>query len=148
MMGSAGVGGAFTAGDIYMLGDCQLDGLPPEQNFTFMTNLTAAALPHASPVGDGLLSLSFFYSFPAGVEFDWHGTDGDPPTVIFYFGKTLPESIYKGMTRVALIRMAVQVLAITLRVKSVDITALLDTGSPITVLNPQAALEAPARRPS
>ena len=73
-------------GTLYELGDCQLAGLPPPP-MTFVRNLSAAALPFASPVGVGLLGLPLFWTFPAGVEFDWHGTDGDPPTIIFYFGQ-------------------------------------------------------------
>jgi hypothetical protein len=142
ILGAAGVGGTFLAGDIVLLGDCQLDGLPPGNNFTFMTNLTAAALPHASPVGHGLLSLSFFLSFPAGVEFDWYGTDGDPPTVIFYYGQELPENVKAGLTRVPLERLAAQVLSLTVNVNGTDMPALLDTGSPITVINHQAAKQA------
>lgn len=142
ILGSAGVGGAFLPGDIFLLGDCQLAGLPQGQNFTFMTNLTAAALPHPSPVGDGLLSLSFFLSFPAGVEFDWYGTDGDPPTVIFYYGKELRENVKAGLTRVPLERLAVQVLSLTVNVNGTDMPALLDTGAPITILSHQAAKQA------
>jgi hypothetical protein len=142
ILGSAGVGGTFLAGDIFLLGDCQLDGLPPGNNFTFMTNLTAAALPHASPVGHGLLSLSFFLSFPAGVEFDWYGTDGDPPTVIFYYGKELPENVKAGLIRVPLERLAAQVLSVTINVNGTNMPALLDTGSPITVMNHEAAKQA------
>ena len=85
--GSAGVGGLFEAGNLYDLGDCKLEGLPPDQNNIFMTNLTAFKLPNSSPVANGLLGIPFFLSFPAGVEFDWSGTDGDPPTVIFYYGR-------------------------------------------------------------
>ena len=142
ILGSAGVGGTFLPGDVFLLGDCQLAGLPQGQNFTFMTNLTAAALPHASPVGDGLLSLSFFLSFLAGVEFDWYGTDGDPPTVIFYYGKDLQENVKAAMTRVPLERLAVQVLSLTINVNGTDMPALLDTGAPITILSHQAAKQA------
>jgi predicted aspartyl protease len=134
--GSAGVKG----GDLYLLGDCQLDGLPFPV-FTFLRNLTAAALPYASPVGVGLLSLALFYSFPAGVEFDWYGTDGDPPSIIFYFGKPdhAPKEVVATMKRVPLTPLAVGVMTLNITMNGVELPALLDTGSPITVLNPQAA---------
>ena len=92
ILGSAGAGGSFQAGDIVLLGDCKLGGVPPDQqNVKFMKNLTAAALDLgiANAVADGLLGVSFFQSFPEGVEFDWHGTDGDEPTVQFW--RMLPE---------------------------------------------------------
>lgn len=140
IVGSAGVGGSFLPGDIVRLGDCQLEGLPPGQDFTFLTNLTAAALsPRASPVCDGLLGLSFFLSFPAGVELDWYGTDGDPPTTIFYYGRELPEDAREGTTRVPLKRLAANVLSMTIDVNGTEVTALLDTGAPMTVLNRRAA---------
>jgi predicted aspartyl protease len=140
LVGSTGSGFKH-AGDLYRLGDCELNGLP--QNVTFMTNLTAAALPYASPVGVGLLSLAFLYSFPAGVEVDWHGTDGDPPTIIFYFGKELPQDVISkstiNMTRVPLRPLVGGVLTLTIHVNGVEMPALLDTGSPITVISREAA---------
>jgi hypothetical protein len=90
---AAGLGGSLRGGDYMLLGDCRLAGMPPGQDFLFMSNLTAAALPYASPVGQGVLGLSFFECFPAGVEFDWYGTDGDPPTIIFYTGDQLPDTM-------------------------------------------------------
>ena len=141
-----GTGGAgLKAGDLYQLGDCQLDGLPPEQTTTFVKNLTAAALPYASPVGHGLLGLNFFMSFPAGVEFDWYGTDGDPPTTIFYYGKKIhkeAQNVFKNMTRVPLKQLDCGLLSLTVNVNGVDMPAILDTGSPITVLNQDAAKQA------
>jgi hypothetical protein len=144
IIGSVGVGGSFQAGEGYFrLGNCTLEGLPPDQNYTFMTNLTALALPHPSPAGDGLLSLTLFSSFPAWVEFDWHGTDGDPPTLIFYFGTELPESARKGLTRVPLERNAVAgILSLTINMNGKDMPAILDTGSPMTVISHQVAKEA------
>lgn len=141
LIGSAGVGGALAPGDIFLLGDCQLDGVPG--NYTFMTNLTAAGLPHASPVGaDGLLGVSFFMSFPAGVEFDWHGTDGDPPTIVFYFGPNMPEQLSDTMTRVELELLPVGVFTMNVDIDGTTARAMVDTGSPITVLNPNAAEKA------
>jgi hypothetical protein len=43
----------------YLLGSCQLEGLSDEvERFTFMTDLTASALPVASPASAGLLQSS------------------------------------------------------------------------------------------
>jgi len=140
LLGSgSGVGGSLNAGDIYMLGDAHLVGMP--QDFTFMRNLTAAAFQYASPAGSGLLGMTFFQSFPAGVEFDWFGTDGDEPTIIFYLGKDLPQEVQANMTaRVPLTPLGVaQVLSLTVNINGTDLPALLDTGSPVTVLNRQAA---------
>ena len=110
------------------------------QNVTVMTNLMAAALPYTSPVCVGLFSLAFLYSFPAGVEVDWHGTDGDPPTIIFYFGNDLPhDAISNSMTRVPLHPLVGGVLTLTIHVNGVEMSALLDTGAPITVLSREAA---------
>jgi len=140
ILGSAGIGGTLTPGDTFALGDCELVGLPPEQTTTFMRNLTAAGLGFSTPVGNGLLSLSFFLSFPAGVEFDWHGTDGDPPTLIFYYGKELPtfNNVRQGLVRVPLERLPVGLTSLTVNINGTDIPALLDTGAPITVLNQEA----------
>ena len=145
VLGSAGAGGSFQAGDIVMLGDCQLSGMPEEQeNVTFMTNLTAAALElgSASSVGGGLLGTSFFGRFPAGVEFDWYGTDGDPPTIIFYFGKFLPDHAKKNAFCVPLEEESFfTVPEITVNFNGVDLRAIIDTGSPITIVSPDAAEE-------
>lgn len=141
ILGSAGIGGSISAGDVYQVGDCELDGLPPEQTTRFMNNLTAAAFERSTPVGDGLLGLNFFLSFPAGVEFDWYGTDGDPPTLIFYYGKDLPTmgNVRQGLKRVPLKLLPVGLLSITININGTEMPALLDTGSPITVLNQEAA---------
>lgn len=141
LLGSAGIGGTIQPGDVFELGDCELNGLPPEQTTTFMKNLTAASIGHSTPVGDGLLGLNFFLSFPAGVEFDWYGTDGDPPTIIFYYGKELPKmnNVQKGLVRVPLKLLPVGLLSLTVNINGKDMPALLDTGSPITVLNQEAA---------
>ena len=141
VLGSAGIGGRVKPGDIFKLGDCELVGLPPEQTARFMKNLTAAAIEHSTPVGDGLLGLNFFLSFPAGVEFDWYGTDGDPPTLVFYYGNDLPaiDNVQEGLVRVPLTRLPVGLLSLTVNINGVDMPALLDTGSIVTVLNKEAA---------
>jgi hypothetical protein len=190
---------SMMGGYFYSLGTrCQLVGLPPEQQeFIFLRNLSAVSLTKASPVGHGILGQMFFRSFPAGVEFDWSGTDGDPPTLIFHFGRSSRPSsrrqqqqqqkqqqqqqqqqqqgprrrrsimdndddiddgmddiivldngdgdddpITRGMTRVPLRRLPGHVFAITLKINNgsgVEIPALLDTGAPMTIFNPEAA---------
>lgn len=144
-VGSAGV---ISGGSTYMLGDSQLDGVG--EDFTFMQELTASALPIASPAAAGLLSLAFFYCFEGGVEFDWGSEqvmeDGmqKPPSVTFYgqvdnnFTKILD-----GMTRVPIQPVPVTNLpSVIIKVNGIEMPALLDTGSPITVLNKQAAQQA------
>ncbi|GKY95379.1 hypothetical protein MPSEU_000499500 [Mayamaea pseudoterrestris] len=133
--------GAMLGGETYMLGDAQLDGLPADAgNFTFMTQLTASALPVASPAAAGLLSLAFLYTFD-GVCFDWTASEDKPPSVTFY--ERVPESALAGMTRVAIQPVPMtQLPSIMLRVNGCDMPALLDTGSPITVFNAEAAKQA------
>lgn len=142
-LATSGMGGNFAPGDLVKLGDCKLDGLPPEQShLMFMRGLTAASLPHASPLDtSGLLGTPFFQSF-AGVEFDWYGTDGDPPTFIFYFGEDLPDSATKDMAKVPLQRLEVDLFTVNISINGAQMPALLDTGSPITVINPKAAKDA------
>jgi hypothetical protein len=144
-VGSAGV---ISGGSTYMLGDSQLDGVG--EDFTFMQELTASALPIASPAAAGLLSLAFFNCFEGGVEFDWGSAqvmeDGMqiPPSVTFYgqvdnnFSKILD-----SMTRVPIQSVPVTNLpSVTIKVNGIEMPALLDTGSPITVLNKKAAQQA------
>ncbi|CAB9502555.1 expressed unknown protein [Seminavis robusta] len=138
-LATSGVGGSFAPGELVLLGDCALAGLPPAQShMLFLRNLTASALPHAGPTA-GLLGSSFVGMF-AGVEFDWYGTDGDPPTMGFYFGKSpLPLSVTQGMVRVPLQSGGLGLFIVSTTVNGVEIPALVDTGSPITILTKQAA---------
>lgn len=132
-----GAGGAISGGDTFLLGDCEIDGLAKEDKFTFMTDLTASALPVASPTSAGLLSLAFFNCFPGGVEFNW-GSDKTPASVTFHGDEEHLE--LEGMVRVPITTLPLTLLpTVTLRINGVDIPALFDTGSPITVLNAQAA---------
>uniref|UniRef100_A0A7S4J1K7 Uncharacterized protein n=1 Tax=Odontella aurita TaxID=265563 RepID=A0A7S4J1K7_9STRA len=79
-----GAGGAISGGDTYMLGDCELDGLPEDDRFTFMSGLTASALPVASPSAAGLLGVYFFNAFPGGVELSWDMSGSKPPAATFF----------------------------------------------------------------
>jgi predicted aspartyl protease len=144
ILASAGAGGSFQPGDFVMLGDCQLGDMPKDQpNITFMTNLTAAAidLGVANMFSNGLLGSSFFECFPAGVEFDFHGTDGDPPTIIFYYGQSLPDWAKNNSLCIPIGEYWCGVPTIIVIVNGINITAIIDTGSPITILSPNAARE-------
>ena len=135
LLGSSGMGGSIAVGDVYLLGDCQLEGLPPPAR-TFVRNLTATSLEHSCPAGDGLLGQSFLNMF-AAVEFDWKGTDGDPPTVIFYFAAP-GKDVTREMSCVPIKRWA-NLVTIEISVNNVTLSALVDTGSPVTVFHPLAA---------
>jgi hypothetical protein len=133
---------APTGGQTYLLGDAQLEGLPlaeGEEPFTFMTGLTASVLPVASPAAAGLLSLAFLQVFQGGVEFGWGSLDRRPPSVTFYGDKSMDASVLKDRTKVSIQRIPVtQLPSIIVSINGVEMSALLDTGSPITVLNAQA----------
>lgn len=154
----AGVGAAgdISGGTTYLLGDCELDlgvtkqtpekGSDEDENtsdeFIFMKGLTASALPVASPAAAGLLSLAFFYCFEGGVEFSWgQGTNTANqalPSVTF-FGSTKRLDI-NGLTCIPFESLPVSMLpSVTLCINNIEIPALFDTGSPITVLNARAA---------
>jgi Aspartyl protease len=145
LVGTTSIGGSTPGGDIHWLGECQLVGIPNERNFTFVRDMIAASLSHASPVGDGILGNLFFASF-AGVEWDWYGSDGDPPSVAFYCNSGAVSDVTgkNNMTRVALERFASQVFALNITVNGTHelLTALLDTGSPVTVFSQRAAEQA------
>jgi hypothetical protein len=130
-----GAGGAIRGGQTFLLGDAELDGL--SEKFTFMSGLTASALPVASPASAGILSLAFFNCFSGGVEFDW-GSEAIPSSVTFHGDKEHLD--LDEMTRIPFESLPVTLLpSVTLRINGVDMPALFDTGSPITVLNAQAA---------
>ena len=150
--GGVSVSGPIAGGHTYMLGSCELEGLPKDQQFVFMENLTASALPVASPAAAGLLSLPFFHCFEGGVEFDWQGKvevgqDGQeqrlPPSVTFYDSADNSASLRQDMAKVSIREIPITRLPkVTLNINGVKIPALFDTGSPITVLNAQAAEKA------
>ena len=136
---AAGMGGEFSPGDLVILGDAALAGLPVEQrDVVFIRNLMAIASPRASPT-DGILGSSFCSMFLGGVEFDWYGTDANPPTFCFYFSHdTTSLSYTKGMTRIPM-RHVFGLYTVTIAVNGNEIIALLDTGSSITILNEKTA---------
>lgn len=135
--------GLINGGTTYMLGDSQLDGIQDGSNFTFMTDLTASVVGVSNPGAAGLLSLAFFHAFD-GVEFQWssqqHAESGAelPPAVTFY--PHVPESILQTKQRVAIEPIPItQLPSVIINVNGVQLPALLDTGSPVTVFNAQAA---------
>ena len=131
--GGVGAGGAIGGGATFLLGDCELD-LP--ERFPFMGGLTASALPGvATPAGAGILGLPFLFSLPGGVEFKW----GDEPELTLFGDARGSEDLTDGLCEVAADQLESGLVACTLTVDGVDIPALLDTGSPITVLNDAAA---------
>ena len=143
--GGVGASGSLMGGDTFLLGDAELD-IPRdadsvdeelEDNFIFMQGLTASALPVASPAAAGLLSLSFFYCFEGGVEFEW-GDQTTAPSITFY-GSDMHLNVDE-MTRIPFEPLPVSLLpSVTISINGVDMPALFDTGSPITVLNRKAA---------
>ena len=154
-----GSSGAISGGNTYVLGDTELEGVIPagasnseSGSFVFMQNLTASALPVASPASAGLMSLAFFYCFKGGVEFSWGLSYGEedgiatpnPPSIAFYAEKgPMAASAVRGLSKVKIDPIPVtQLPSITLKINGIEIPALLDTGSPITVLNSQAAKQA------
>lgn len=140
--------GAITGGDTFMLGDCELEGLG-EEPFTFMQNLTASALPVANPGSAGLLSLAFFYCFEGGVEFNWGDVaqqmENDklknPPSMTFFGTEDeLFEQAISGLSKTTIVPVPVtQLPSVTIKINGIEMPALLDTGSPVTVLNSGAA---------
>lgn len=109
-----------------------------------MTNLTAAALPVANPATAGLLSLAFLYTFPGGVEFTWGAADDDgtittPPSIAFHGDQDISAAT-QDLVRVPIQPLPVTNLpSVTIQINGVSMPALLDTGSPVTVMNAQAA---------
>lgn len=142
--GGLGTQGAILGGNTFLLGDAQLEGVPTEENVMFMTNLTAAALPVANPATAGLLSLAFLYTFPGGVEFTWGAVDANGsvttrPSIAFH-GDSDVSTVTQDMKRVSIQSLPITNLpSVTIQMNGVSMPGLLDTGSPITVMNAQAA---------
>jgi hypothetical protein len=145
--GGLGTQGAILGGDTFLLGDAQLEGViidDDDKEALFMTNLTAAALPVANPATAGLLSLAFLYTFPGGVEFTWGTVKPDGSMETFpsfaFYGQDDVNAATQDMIRVPITSLPVTNLpSVTIQINGVSMPALLDTGSPITVLNAQAA---------
>ena len=140
LLGTAGAAGSFETGDIVLLGNCTQGGMPADYNQTFMYNMTAASidLGIATKVCVGLLGVPFFSSFGA-VEFDWWGTDGDPPTIQFYYSKVLPDFALKNTHQIPLEESFFGMPQITININGHYLRAVIDTGSPITIMSIEAA---------
>ena len=155
--GGVSAGGTLAGGATYMLGDVELGDLSPADRDKFMSGMTASALPVASPSGAGLLGVPFLFAFPGGVEFRWGAapvlagapvkTEEDPqatttegPSLTFYGDSRSSEGRTDGMAEVPAEQLPESGLVrVIMTLNGVDIPALLDTGSPITVLNAAAA---------
>ena len=156
-----GAAGSISGGDTFLLGNCQLDyGVvmeaessgddgggeddDDEQDFTFMQGLTASALPVASPAAAGLLGLYFFQCFQGGVMFEWGSNSAAAstaiPSITFFAEKERMGDALDGLARAPIQPLPVSALpSINMIINGKTIPALLDTGSPITVVNAAAA---------
>lgn len=125
--------GSMDGGSTFLLGDCTLD-LPQKE--LFMVGLTASALPVASPAAAGLLGVAFLNCFQGGVKFEWN----NDPKVTFYGDDNGIQDELINMSK-APIEVIKDILlpSIILKINGKEIPALLDTGSPVTVLNSAAA---------
>jgi hypothetical protein len=153
--GGVGASGALASGGTtFMLGDVQFADVAASERMTFMGGLTASSLPVASPAAAGLLSVAFLFSFPGGFEICWGNQAAAPeagalpsevneplvkPSITFFGDLVGTESITHGLAQVPARQLESGLVAVTLVVNGVELPALLDTGSPITVLNAAAA---------
>ena len=160
--GGVGAGGTIGGGATYMLGTCELADVPKAERVAFISGLTATALPVAAPTAAGLLGVPFLNSFAGGVDFCWGPAPAQPsggapqalgqaasapppsaadaPSITFYGDAAGTDAL-----RATRLRVPVETLpgsglpTVTLLIGGVKVRALLDTGSPITVLNAAAA---------
>ena len=133
-----GASGALPGAETYLLGDATLD-MP--MNDLFMTNLTASALPVSNPAAAGLLGVAFLNCFQGGVKFEWGGgIDGREPFITFYGQEEDVKDQIRSKTKVDIeVLDNILLPTVKLNVNGVSIPALIDTGSPVTVLNEAAA---------
>eukprot|EP00535_Pseudo-nitzschia_heimii_P006177 CAMPEP_0197185742 /NCGR_PEP_ID=MMETSP1423-20130617/12596_1 /TAXON_ID=476441 /ORGANISM="Pseudo-nitzschia heimii, Strain UNC1101" /LENGTH=475 /DNA_ID=CAMNT_0042636887 /DNA_START=418 /DNA_END=1845 /DNA_ORIENTATION=+ len=148
-------------------GDHETDPDRPNEPFEFMQDLTAAVIPVVNPGSAGLLGLAFFYCFEGGVEFRWGPApsvqmqnpqdndqrlvdgmvvsptlnDESTPSVTFYGRDDASmQVVLSDLRRIPIDPIPLtQLPAVKIRVNGVEMDALLDTGSPVTVLNQRAA---------
>ena len=159
--------GALAGGSTYMLGECQLNDLPKEDRFPLMSGLVAAALPVASPSGAGLLGIGFLFAFPGGADFSWgdpaaaaaaaaaaapdaalNDDPGAAPSLTLFGDLSGTSAVSDDLEEVPCRQLESGLICVTMKVNGVEIPALLDTGSPITVLNAAAATAAGIEMPS
>jgi len=120
-------------GSVHNMGGTQLDGVMED---LFLTDLGVSALPGGNPNAAGLLSLAFLKLFPGGVAFGWAEKR---PSLTFFAGKTKSATDDKKMVPIQPLTMAGGLPSITLMVNGKEVKALLAAGSPITVMNEEAA---------
>ena len=147
--GGVSAAGELAGGTTYMLGTAQLNDLPKAARVDFLSNVTASALPVASPSGAGLLGVGFLFAFPGGVEFCWGDAaaagSGEAaatpvlPSLTMYGDMAGTEGLTDSLSEVPARQLESGLVCVTMRVNGVEIPSLLDTGSPITVLNAAAA---------
>merc|ERR1712232_897801 len=103
----------------------------------------ASALPIASPAAAGIMGVFFLNSFPGGVEFVFNGENDNTPSALTFFGdeKSAPVDEYEHEVPIKVLQ-GTGLPSVVLQINGVNIPALLDTGSPITVVNSAAAEEA------
>ena len=165
-----GQGGELARGDNFLLGRCELGDpeLPSRRELDDPAPLPLAAaasaafargvVEHASVEArtfngavfpaQGLLGGSFLNSFPGGVEFCWGDEPETSPTITFLGEGELTAERAAGLRTAPVHALSATGLpCVTLRVNGVGIPALLDTGSPVTVLNAAAAAAARVRVP-
>eukprot|EP00667_Euglena_gracilis_P015391 EG_transcript_16007 len=135
----AGAAGALLAAPLFQLGDVQLDHLPPAERFILMTGLQAAALAVPIPAGcAGILGRPFLDSFAAAElryrdkELRFHAEFSDAEVAAAELVRVPAQPL--GIT---------SLLGVTLHVgQSPGLPTLVDTGSPVTILSPAAAVAA------
>lgn len=132
-----GAAGFISGGETFGLGNCTLDRLDAD---LFMTNLTASALPVASPAAAGLLGVAFLNFFEA-VKFEWGGgIEGKQPLVTFYGDENDANQECQKFKKVSIdVLDAILLPSVVININGISIPALFDTGSPVTVLNDAAA---------
>jgi hypothetical protein len=125
-------------------------------NNIFMTKLTASVVPNIACPTAGILSLAFLQVFAGGVEFTWGTSSANnlpqlqsqpkkanmsTPYITFYGDKSIDHMLLRDRLKVRLLRIPLtQLLSVQITINDcLNVLALLDTGSPITVIHPQIA---------
>ena len=138
--GAGALGAGLQSGKIVMLGDTQLDYLPPDRRFAFITGFNAAALFVPTPGVAGILGKPFFDSFDA-IDVRVNAGTGNH-TALFHAAFDADAAMAEsGLRRIAVDASGPGGLPIVM--VSVNggppMRGLLDTGAPITILNRAAA---------
>jgi len=145
--------GALGISNNYALGTVQLNDLPQKDRFPLMNDLIVSAIPVAAPPGiGGILGLGFLLSFAGGIEFVWGDAASGPSARLPAPGPVASLNLYANPKDSAGLSTSMEevparqldaagggLLILTMVVNGVKIPALLDTGSPATILNAAAA---------